>query len=323
MRQVGPAAPDRHCFTATDRSASQRRSCTGRMPCTADVVFGPVAAAVAACCCVPHAGIETFLHAGVLRPCTTAEARALPATRPLPTTSCHSRPLSCSPALQTMTKEQKDELASAEKTLAWLQASRACGRGHARRARLSLAGWLPPIQGAGWGPAVQAGFRCSEGEGSLRSAVWRAAALPAGHISSAACLPWALRVGRADMGPLVSQPRRQFSTVPTPPWALQEGKDIRFGDWTAADVAWLNSVNVRGLPGAGHRTGTQPAGQSRARRTPFSSSCSRLRLHRSHLPSPCLYQGLADGMHAPPPHASLAAPGAAPVSHSCPHPRTP
>ncbi|KAL4439237.1 hypothetical protein ABPG77_004139 [Micractinium sp. CCAP 211/92] len=24
---------------------------------------------------------------------------------------------------------------------------------------------------------------------------------------------------------------------------LQEGKDIRFGDWTAADVAWLNSVN--------------------------------------------------------------------------------
>lgn len=26
---------------------------------------------------------------------------------------------------------------------------------------------------------------------------------------------------------------------------LQDGKDIRFGDWTQHDVNWLNTVNVR------------------------------------------------------------------------------
>lgn len=29
---------------------------------------------------------------------------------------------------------------------------------------------------------------------------------------------------------------------------LQDGKDIRFGEWTQKDVDWLNSSNVRGAP---------------------------------------------------------------------------
>lgn len=33
---------------------------------------------------------------------------------------------------------------------------------------------------------------------------------------------------------------------------LTEGNDIRFGDWTAAEVEWLNSVQVGVLVGAGH-----------------------------------------------------------------------
>lgn len=157
--------------------------------------------------------ILCFPPSKLLRPAVAAAScPALPMPAP-PTIYLLLRSTYLLPPLQTMTKEQKDELASAEKTLAWLQASRSGGTRRGQRWLSSRPAWQPGRLGA-----------CSCG-----SVPWHAAfalSKRAGVLTNSTPLPAVIV-------------------------CLQEGKDIRFGDWTAADVAWLNSVNVSAPLGKG------------------------------------------------------------------------
>jgi hypothetical protein len=122
-----------------------------------------------------------------------------------------------------MTKEQKDELASAEKALAWMEVCL-------------------------WRPSRSAGsMLCSSLYSSGSTALLQ-------HEAAVALVRCSSAVQFSDSGAcqlpaLAFCQRISARTTPLHSAAaaspLQEGKDIRFGDWTMKDTDWLNQVQVR------------------------------------------------------------------------------